>query len=106
MQTKELKSGRGKSVEFRRVLKYKDDIEALYRIIKSCEHYKKLNDMENKKIGSLEIVKYRFEKINGEPKIIIEMIKVLDTEGNYIKFAKLEGVFDYLSKYPVKFKEL
>jgi len=106
MQTKEVKSGRGKSVEFRRVLKYKDDIESLNRIIKSCEHYKKLHDMENKKIGSLEIVKYRFEKINGEPKIIIEMIKVLDTEGNYIKFAKLEGVVDFLSKYPVKFKEL
>jgi hypothetical protein len=106
MQTKEVKSGRGKSVEFRRVLKYKNDIEALDRIIKSCEHYKKLNDMENKKIGSLEIVKYRFEKINGEPKIIIEMIKVLDTDGNYIKFAKLEGVVDFLSKYPIKFKEL
>jgi hypothetical protein len=39
-------------------------------------------------------------------KIIIEMIKVLDTDGNYIKFAKLEGVVDFLSKYPIKFKEL
>jgi len=106
MQKKEVKSGKGKSVEIRRVLKYKDDIESLNRIIKSCEHYKKLYDMENKKIGSLEIVKYRFEKINGEPKIIIEMIKVLDTDGNYIKFAKLEGVVDFLSKYPVKFKKL
>ena len=48
MQTKEVKSGRGKSVEFRRVLKYKNDIEALDRIIKSCEHYKKLNDMDKK----------------------------------------------------------
>ena len=47
-QTKEVKSGRGKSVEFRRVLKYKNDIEALDRIIKSCEHYKKLNDMDKK----------------------------------------------------------
>jgi SNF2 family DNA or RNA helicase len=48
MQTKEVKSGRGKSVEIRRVLKYKDDIESLNRIIKSCEHYKKLYDMESK----------------------------------------------------------
>jgi hypothetical protein len=62
--------------------------------------------MENKKIGSLEIVKYRFEKINGEPKIIIDMVKVLDTKGVYIKFAKLEGVTKYLSKYPITFKEL
>ena len=48
MQTKQVKSGRGKSVEFKRVLKYKDDIETLNRIIKSCEHYKKLNDMDKK----------------------------------------------------------
>ena len=47
MQTKEVKSGRGKSVEFRRVLKYKNDIEALDRIIKSCEHYQKLYEMES-----------------------------------------------------------
>ena len=58
------------------------------------------------KIGSLEIVKYQFEMINGEPKIIISMVKVLDTNGNYIKFAKLKGVHPYLSKYPISFKEL
>jgi hypothetical protein len=46
-QTKEVKSGRGKSVEFRMVLKYKDDIETLDRIIKSCEHYKNLHEMES-----------------------------------------------------------
>lgn len=48
MQTKEVKSGRGKSVEIRRVLKYKDDIDTLDCIIKSCDHYKKLYDMEKK----------------------------------------------------------
>jgi hypothetical protein len=48
MQTKEVKSGRGKSVEIRRVLKYKDDIDTLDSIIKSCDHYKKLYDMEKK----------------------------------------------------------
>ena len=105
-QTKEVKSGRGKAVIIRKVLKYNKDIETIERITNSYDHYKKLYDMEKKKIGSLEIVKYRFEKINGEPKIIIEMIKVLDTDGNYIKFAKLEGVVDFLSKYPVKFKKL
>jgi hypothetical protein len=105
-QTKEVKSGRGNAVIIRKVLKYNNDSETIKRIVNSCDHYKKLYDMEKKKIGSLEIVKYRFEKINGEPKIIIEMIKVLDTDGNYIKFAKLEGVVDFLSKYPVKFKKL
>jgi hypothetical protein len=56
------------------------------------------------KIGSFEIVKYRFDFINNEPKIIIEMIKVLDKNGKYIKFAKLKDVIPYLYKYPVTFK--
>jgi len=34
------------------------------------------------------------------------MVKVLDKNGEYIKFAKLEGVVNYLSKYPIKFKQL
>jgi len=58
--------------------------------------------MEN--IGSFEIVKYRFDFINNEPKIIIEMVKVLDKNGKYIKFAKLKEVITFLSKYPVTFK--
>lgn len=55
-------------------------------------------------IGSLEIVKYDFQFINGEPKIVISMVKVLDTDGRYIKFAKLKEVEPYLSKLPIKFK--
>lgn len=55
-------------------------------------------------IGSLEIVKYDFKEIDGEPKIVISMVKVLDTDGNYIKFAKLKEVVSYLHKYPVKFR--
>ena len=58
--------------------------------------------MEN--LGSFEIVKYKFEFINGEPKIIISMVKALDKNGKYIKFVKLESVIDYLYKYPVTFK--
>lgn len=57
-------------------------------------------------VGSLEIVKYKAELINGEPKIVISMIKVLDTDGRYVKFAKLREVEKYLAKYPVKFKPL
>lgn len=57
-------------------------------------------------IGSFEIVRYRFDLINGDPKIIIEMIKVLDQNGNYIKFAKLKEVLPYLSQYPIKFKKI
>lgn len=105
-QTIETSSGRGKNV--RKILQFKHntDSEVRERIKNSCEYYKKLNEMEKKEIGSLEITKYKFEYVNGEPKIIIEMVKVLDENGKYIKFAKLEGVTAFLSKYPVKFKEI
>lgn len=56
------------------------------------------------KVGSLEITKYEFALIKGDPKIIINMIKVLDQDGKYLKFAKLKDVEAYLSKYPVTFK--
>lgn len=57
---------------------------------------------KTREVGSLEIVRYSY---NGD-KIEIEMIKVLDKEGCYIKFAKLKDVLPYLSKFPVTFKEL
>jgi hypothetical protein len=57
-------------------------------------------------IGSFEITRYKFEFIEGEPKIVISMVKVLDTDGKYIKFAKLKEVEPYLSSYPVTFKKL
>ena len=57
-----------------------------------------------KKIGSLEITRYNFEYIENEPKIIISMVKVLDENGKYVKFAKLKEVSSHLSKYPVSFK--
>lgn len=69
-----------------------------------CQEIDKTRDME--KIGSFEIVRYRFDLVNGEPKIIIEMVKVLDAEGKYIKFAKLKEVLPFLSQYPIKFKPM
>jgi len=56
-------------------------------------------------IGSLEVVKYDFELVRGEPKIVISMVKVLDEEGKYVKFAKLKDVEPYLALYPIKFNE-
>jgi len=55
------------------------------------------------KVGKFEITKYSFEMIEHEPKIVISMVKVLDTDGKYIKFAKLKEVEPYLSMYPVSF---
>ncbi len=55
---------------------------------------------------TFEITKYHFEKVDGEPKIIIEMVKVMDEKGKYIKFAKLEKVIEFLGGEEVHFKKL
>ena len=55
-------------------------------------------------VGSFEITKYDFEMVDGDPKIVISMVKVLDEKGKYVKFAKLKEVEPYLSKYPITFK--
>ena len=46
-QTKQVKSGRGKSVTISNVFKYKNDKETIERIENSYDHYKKLHDMES-----------------------------------------------------------
>jgi len=51
-----------------------------------------------------EAVRYRFEKINGEPKIILDQVKVSDEKGKYIKFAKLEKLINVISGESIKFK--
>ena len=58
---------------------------------------------DNRKVGSLEVIGYSFEMIEDEPKIVISMVKALDTDGKYIKFAKLKGVEPYLHMYPISF---
>lgn len=57
-----------------------------------------------REIGSFEITRYTYDLVDNEPKIIISMVKVLNKEGRYIKFAKLKEVEPYLCLYPVKFK--
>lgn len=48
LQSKIEKSGRGKAVEIRNVLKYRTDKETINNIVESCEYYKNLYEMENK----------------------------------------------------------
>ena len=55
---------------------------------------------------SLEVVRYNFEYVGNEPKIVIHQIRVNDENGKYIKFAPLKDVVEYLNKYPVTFREL
>ena len=54
----------------------------------------------------LEIVKYNWQLVNGDPKIVISMVKVMEDDGTYIKFAKLKEILPYLSGHPVAFKPL
>jgi hypothetical protein len=62
--------------------------------------------INGKELGSFEIVRYSFDQVKGEPKILIHQIKALDVNGEYIKFAKLESVMPYLCEYPIRFKKL
>lgn len=105
-QTYDTKVGRGKKVEVIKVFKHKQDPDVIDRLINSIEHYNKLNQMKNRKVGSFEIIKYKIVIQSGNPKIEIEMIKVLDEDGEYIKFARLKDVIGYLSKYPVTFRPI
>jgi hypothetical protein len=52
------------------------------------------------KVGSFEITTYFME--GG--RIVIDKVKVLDNNGIYIKFAKLDKVMPLLSQKPVRFK--
>ena len=56
--------------------------------------------------AKLEIVRYTFEFIDGNPKIIIHQIKVLDKDNKYIKFVSLEKVMPYLKDFPITFKKI
>ena len=48
LQTKQVKSGRGKAIEIREVLKYDTDPNIIDNVVNSCEYYKNLYEMESK----------------------------------------------------------
>lgn len=60
-------------------------------------------DLEVPQPASFEITRYEYVDGVG---IVINQIKVLDNNGKYIKFAKLEQVTPYLHKFPCKFKDV
>lgn len=64
-----------------------------------------MEPLKKEDIGSLEITRYDFKFINGEPKIVIEQVKILGHNGEYIRFAKLSGLTEKLASFPVKFKQ-
>ena len=44
LQKKEVKSGRGKAIETKQILKYDSEQDVIERIINSCEFYKNQNE--------------------------------------------------------------
>lgn len=50
--------------------------------------------------ASFEVSEYEYVEDVG---VVIKKVKVLDSSGNYIKFAKLKEVTPYLHKFPIKF---
>jgi len=57
----------------------------------------------NREVGGFEITRYDYQEDSGN--IEIAMVKVLDREGEYIKFAKLKEVMKFLPLFPVTFKK-
>ena len=62
--------------------------------------------MRREDIGFFEVLRYGFEFIDGNPKIVIHQVKAIDKKGKYIKFVKLENLSDYLSEFDVVFKKI
>lgn len=70
LQTKQVKSGRGKAIEIREVLKYDTDPKIIDKIVKSCEHYKKLYEMESK--SNVTFRDYQSDIINKGSQILMK----------------------------------
>jgi len=68
--TKEIKIGRGRSVETLKVPKHITDKETVDRIVRSCEHYKTLYEMENK--GGVTFRDYQNDIIEKGSQILSE----------------------------------
>jgi hypothetical protein len=62
------KVGRGKKVEVIKVFKHKQDLDVIDRLINSIEHYKKLNQMENK--GGVTFRDYQVDIIERGSQIL------------------------------------
>ena len=54
----------------------------------------------------IEVTRYEWQMVDGQPKIVISMVKLMEDDGTYIKFAKLKDIVGELSKHPVTFKPM
>lgn len=70
LQTKIVKSGRGKAIEMHEVLKYNTEQYIIDKIVSSCEHYKNLYEMEDKDAFSYR--DYQVEIIENGSQILLK----------------------------------
>jgi SNF2 family DNA or RNA helicase len=70
LQTTTEKSGRGKAVEIREVLKYRTDKKTIDNIVESCEYYKNLYEMESK--GGVTFRDYQSDIILKGSEILVK----------------------------------
>jgi archaellum component FlaF (FlaF/FlaG flagellin family) len=66
------------------------------------EYSEMMHHIRNHQTHTLEVTTYR---INGKGCIEIDKIKVLDSNGKYVKFAKLKEVIKHLPNFHVVWKE-
>ena len=69
-QTKEVKTGRGRNVEIYQVPKHNTEKSVVERIIRSCEYYKSLYEMESK--GSVKFRDYQVDIIEKGTEILLK----------------------------------
>lgn len=59
--------------------------------------------MKTSDVGWLEVVRWHVDLVDGHYRIVLDVIKVVDPNGRFIKFASHEKVSKYLAAFPVKF---
>jgi hypothetical protein len=72
LQTKDVKSGRGKAIETKQILKYDTEQDTIDRIINSCEYYKNQNDVQLQQQSGFDFREYQKDIIKKGAEILSE----------------------------------
>jgi hypothetical protein len=70
LQTKDVKSGRGKTIETKQILKYDTEQDTIDRIINSCEYYKNQNDVQLQQQSGFDFREYQKDIIKKGAEIL------------------------------------
>jgi len=70
LQKKDVNVGRGKNIETIEIYKYKNNAETIEKILNSCEHYKKLHEMESEQVFNYR--DYQVDIIEQGQKVLLK----------------------------------